>query len=147
VAELPVDVVGVRVVPTFIGSEAGMAELTRDTSRFLHERDGTFPLVEMKREEFTVVHDFYGGEYGLHTPEALAAIERVRDSAGIELDGTYTGKAAAAMLAGIESASDGGPVLFWDTKSSRQAPPEVQSQDYRALPRPLHRYFEEETKG
>jgi 1-aminocyclopropane-1-carboxylate deaminase/D-cysteine desulfhydrase-like pyridoxal-dependent ACC family enzyme len=145
-AGLACQVVGVRVVPTGVGSAELMGSLLGRTSRLLHEADAAFPLVELSAGDFVVLDDFYGEEYGLHTAEGTAAVQRVKQSSGVELDGTYTGKTAAAMLAYLASGEAEGPVLFWDTKSSRPYPPEAMALDYHGLPPELHRYFEEDVQ-
>ena len=78
----------------------------------------------------------------MFTPEAMAAVAHLRESDGIVLDGTYTGKACAAFIADARSNGDG-PMLFWHTKNSRLFPPEAIEADYHMLPISFHRYFTE----
>ena len=47
----------------------------------------------------TVVHDgFIGAGYGIPSPEAMMAIQRVCRAEGVLLDPTYTGKAMAGLI-------------------------------------------------
>ena len=65
----------------------------------------------------------------------------------IELDGTYTGKALAALLADAESGMLADRVvLFWNTLSSRDFSEIIADIDYRQLPPAFHRYFEEDVQ-
>jgi 1-aminocyclopropane-1-carboxylate deaminase/D-cysteine desulfhydrase-like pyridoxal-dependent ACC family enzyme len=145
-AGLKTDVVGVRVVPASVGSESRLLTLLEATSRLLHQADSSFPMPRFSDEDLCLDHDYFGGEYGRHTPEARDAVARMAAAAGVKLDGTYTGKAAAAMLAHLRSAADAEPMLFWNTKNSRAIPDEALARDYRELPEPLHFYFETPTQ-
>ncbi|MBD3239605.1 MAG: pyridoxal-phosphate dependent enzyme [Chitinivibrionales bacterium] len=151
VAGFEIEVVGVRVVPTSIGSESRMRSLFDATNRLLHEKDASFPLLEPHDDWFRVEHGFYGGEYGRFTAESVDAVTRVGDATGLALDGTYTGKACAALLAHMASGQATGPLLYWHTRNSRPYPPEALARDYHELPRELWPYFEnpvqEETFG
>lgn len=62
---------------------------------------------------------YFGGGYGVTTEAASRAIARFGDL-GIGLEGTYSGKAAAAFLDALDSAE--GPVLFWNTFNSHPLP-------------------------
>ena len=59
---------------------------------------------------------YFGDGYGVPTPAGQAAVARFA-AMGIPLEGTYSGKAAAAFL-DLLPAIDG-PVLFWNTFNSR----------------------------
>lgn len=146
VAGLDTRVVGVRVVPTTVGSERRLLALLEETVALLCEHDPSFPQLSFGDSDVDVVHDFYGEEYGRHTAEALHAMDVMGDAAGVHLDGTYTGKAAAAMLAAVQTSGTSETVLFWDTKNSRPVPQEALSLDYHRLPVSLQRYFEEPTQ-
>ncbi|MDF3031435.1 MAG: 1-aminocyclopropane-carboxylate deaminase [Moraxellaceae bacterium] len=68
----------------------------------------------------TLSGDYFGTGYGEVTPAAEAAIAVLRAKAGLELEGTYSGKAAAAFLNRLTATT--GPVLFWNTFNSRPLP-------------------------
>ncbi len=141
-AQLDIDVVGVRVVPLSLASQPRMRALFEVTNRLLHERDPSFPLFEPRDEWFHVEHGYYGEEYGRFTAAAVDAMVRMGDATGLALDGTYTGKACAALLAHLASGDTPGPLLYWHTRNSRPYPPDALRRDYHELPRQLWRYFE-----
>jgi 1-aminocyclopropane-1-carboxylate deaminase/D-cysteine desulfhydrase-like pyridoxal-dependent ACC family enzyme len=131
----------VRVVATYVAGIDKCRLLFNQTNELLCKMDRSFPAFALKPEELTIREEFFGGKYGMFTPEAVAAARLLKESDGIILDGTYTGKACAAFLADLRGRGE--PVLFWSTKSSRPLPPEAMAADYRLLPASLHCYFEE----
>jgi D-cysteine desulfhydrase len=58
----------------------------------------------------TLIGDYFGPGYGEATVAARSAITAFREETGLELEGTYSGKAAAAFLDRLPAAR--GPVLF-----------------------------------
>ena len=71
----------------------------------------------------------------------------MKEYEGIKLDGTYTGKALAALRHDAESGSlAGNTILFWNTLNSRDFSEAIAGMDYHELPRPFHRYFEEDVQ-
>jgi D-cysteine desulfhydrase len=132
----------VRAVPTYVAGIDKCHVFFNQTNELLREMDPSFPTCTLTPEDLTIRQEYFGEKYGIFTPEAVAAATLLRESDGIILDGTYTGKACAAFLA--DTRNDGRePVLFWNTKNSRPLPPEALAADYRLLPAPLHCYFEE----
>lgn len=131
----------VRAVPTYVAGIDKCHLLFNQTNELLREMDPSFPSCTLEPEDLTIREEYFGGKYGVFTPEAVAAAQLLAESDGIILDGTYTGKAFATFLADLRS-SGGEPVLFWNTKSSRPWPPEALAADYRLLPPPLHCYFD-----
>lgn len=90
--------------------------LFRKTNDLLHSRDATFPLFESDADNVTVIHGFGGVCYGLSTQEATDAIADVQQHEHIVLDGTYTGKAFAALIAHAQTGMfNNKTVLFWNT--------------------------------
>ena len=132
----------VRAVPTYVAGIEKCHLLFNQTNELLREMDPSFPSCTLEPEDLTIRQEYFGEKYGLFTTEAVAAATLLKESDGIILDGTYTGKAGAAFLADVRSNSDG-PVLFWNTKNSRPLPPEALAADYRLLPVSLHCYFNE----
>ena len=133
----------VRVVRADIASPRRLRALYHGAARLLHRADPRFPLAPMDRSRIELRHDFIGPGYARFTPEGMAALAHAREAFGIKLEGTYTGKAFAALLADLESGRLAGRnVLFWNTYNSHPLPQAALAQDYRALPRPFHRYFE-----
>ncbi len=132
----------VRVVPTNVANMDKCRSLFRQTNELLCDLEPSFPLCTIDPGELTICHEYFGEKYGMFTPKAMAAVALLRESDGIALDGTYTGKACAAFMADARSGGDG-PMLFWHTKNSRPFPLEVLDADYRLLPTSFHRYFTE----
>jgi D-cysteine desulfhydrase len=100
-----------RVVSLALKALTRLAELVGDASLQLSQRE-LLPI--------TVVTDQLGRGYPYPTPAGLAACAAFADAGFRILDGTYSGKAAAHLLATV--ARDRGPVLFWCTKSSAPLP-------------------------
>jgi D-cysteine desulfhydrase len=132
----------VRVVPPSVADRDKFLLLFGQINGLLKGLDPSFPLCSIDTGDLTIHHEYFGGTYGLYTQEAVSAIELLRESDGILLDGTYTGKACAAFIADVRSGSDE-PMLFWNTKNSRLLPAEALATDYHLLPEPFHYYFAE----
>lgn len=111
---------GIRVAPSHLGpfaacTVATVEKLMADTRKLLKRYgvsviDVPPPVLEQ---------DYYGDGYGVATEEGEQAKQRFAQL-GIELEQTYTAKAAAAFLATLDSTP--GSVLFWQTFNSRPLP-------------------------
>jgi len=135
----------VRVVPNHVADMDKCHILFRQTNKLLCELEPAFPLCNITPDDLTIYDDYFGEKYGMFTPEAMAAMALLRESDGIALDGTYTGKACAAFLNDVRS-NDDESMLFWQTKNSRPFPPEVLDADYHMLPISFQRYFTEQVQ-
>lgn len=103
---------GVRVTPRLMSSRALVAWLATQSLRRSTPRAEGF-----SRADVRVIDDQFGDGYGVPTPAAHEALELfARD--GIELDLTYTAKAAAGLLALARRDPPGRRYLFWNTLSS-----------------------------
>jgi 1-aminocyclopropane-1-carboxylate deaminase/D-cysteine desulfhydrase-like pyridoxal-dependent ACC family enzyme len=143
---------GSRVVSVAVSGERytntrGMVRLINKTNSLLHSLDASFPKLEFSETDVDIRHDYFGQRYALFTMEGMEAVSLMRDCEGIKLDGTYTGKTLAAL---IHDATNGGlrgkAVLFWNTLNSRDFSDDISGLDYHDLPRPFHRYFEEDVQ-
>jgi 1-aminocyclopropane-1-carboxylate deaminase/D-cysteine desulfhydrase-like pyridoxal-dependent ACC family enzyme len=141
-AGIDVHLHAVRVVPTYVADMDKCHILFRQTNELLRELDPSFPLCTIEPDDITIYHEYFGEKYGMFTPEAMAAMTILRESDGVALDGTYTGKACAAFIADARSVGDR-PMLFWHTKNSRPFPPGALKAAYRLLPTSFHYYFTE----
>jgi 1-aminocyclopropane-1-carboxylate deaminase/D-cysteine desulfhydrase-like pyridoxal-dependent ACC family enzyme len=137
-------IVAVRVVREDIGNARRLAALYAQAAALLVRLDPAFPRVELDPATVEVRHEHAGECYALYTPAGQAAVAAARASDGLVLEGTYTGKTFAALIDDLRGRT-GGPVLYWHTYT-RPLPPALVQGDYRALPRALHRYFEEEVQ-
>lgn len=126
---LPTRIVAARVVSEDMTSMSRIRALAGQVRQLLAGVCSLPDEEPLSRVEFRT--DFLGPGYALPTDEALAAIEFMKQETNTQLEYTYSGKGAAAMLSdGREGRHKDLNVLFWNTYNSRPAP--------AALP-PLHR--------
>jgi 1-aminocyclopropane-1-carboxylate deaminase/D-cysteine desulfhydrase-like pyridoxal-dependent ACC family enzyme len=142
-AGLRTRLVFVRVVRADIASPQRFRALYHGAARLLHRHDPRFPLAPLDHGRFEVRHEFFGPGYARFTEEGMAALALARQAFGIDLEGTYTGKALACFLADLKAGRLAGrQVLFWNTYNGQPMPAEALAIDYRELPPGFHRYFE-----
>ncbi len=143
-AGLDTRVIPVRVIDPELANPERMRNLAMETVRFLRSSDPAFPTCERSFAEYSLREDFFGTQYALYTEEGMAAIRLLRDTEDIRLDGTYSGKALAALVHDARRGDlDGKSVLFWDTYNSRDPWSAMADDHYHRLPRRFHHYFEE----
>lgn len=137
-AGLTAEVVGVRVVPSVVTNTYVLRRLVHTARRLLRRVGARWSARERGAVRLTLDGLELGPGYGVETPAARAACTRFAEL-GLELETTYTGKAAAAFLrrAGAR-ALRGRRVLFWHTYSSADLGPLLSTADAAALPRPFH---------
>jgi D-cysteine desulfhydrase len=117
-AGLNTRVVGVLTTDLLPPSPARLARLARHTLARLRRVDPSVPPVSIGPQDFPRLTDQLGPGYGATTPAADAATA-IAAQHGLQLDGTYTGKAFAALLAhGASPPHDRAPILFWHTYSA-----------------------------
>ena len=139
--------VSVRVTGESIVNEQRMLNLIGKVNAFLQSLDESFPGVEITPAGLDIRHDFYGKQYALFTKEGMQAVSLMKEYEGIKLDGTYTGKTMAAVVADAgKSLLKDKKVLFWNTLNSRDFSHYISNIDYHDLPREFHRYFQEEVQ-
>ena len=142
-AGLRTRVVAVRVTDPQFSSLRKARRFFNATNALLHKADPTFPLLPFPEEDFAFVHDFFGDAYGLYTPEALQAVQVLQQTSGLHLEGTYTGKTFAALMAHLEkNHMQDKTVLFWNTHNSHEFSDAIAGTDYHGLPTCFHPYFE-----
>lgn len=139
-----VPVIAVRVTETDLANEEKARVLFQETNALLRGADDAVPELAFPERGLVLRHDYFGEGYGVYTNSDRRATRMMRESAGIPLEGVYTGKAFAALLEDAEAGRlRGKTALFWDTYNSRPFPREIESYDYRRLPDEFHSYFEE----
>jgi len=142
-AGLRTRLVFVRVVRADIASPRRFRALYHGAARLLHRLHPRFPLAPLENTRIEVRHEFIGPGYARFTREGMAALAFARQAFDIGLEGTYTGKALACLLADLEAGRLAGRnVVFWNTYNGQPMPAEAMALDYRDLPPPFHRYFE-----
>jgi 1-aminocyclopropane-1-carboxylate deaminase/D-cysteine desulfhydrase-like pyridoxal-dependent ACC family enzyme len=141
-ADLPTEVHAVRVSDTSICNEEAMTQLVDKTVRMMHRLDRSIPRNLVGRVRVRLRHEFFAGGYARTNEETNAAIAFARDELNLELEGTYTGKAMAAMRADLSGRDAAGEqFLFWNTFNSSPLPvDENASIDRDALPEEFLRY-------
>jgi D-cysteine desulfhydrase len=114
-------IVAVRAVAKEILSEARLVLLAKRIADRLAALAGA-PVLErpLGKERFAILHAHAGGGYAIPTEEGARAQRLFREGAALELDATYTAKAAAGMLAFARSPEGAGRRhLFLHTYGSR----------------------------
>ena len=140
-------VISVRICGENYVNTRAMIGLLNKTNSLLCSLDVSFPKFNFSQADIDIRQDHAGRRYALFTDEGMEAVSLMRKSEGIKLDGTYTGKALAALRHDAKSGILlGKTVLFWNTLNSRDFSDDISSVDYYDLPRPFHRYFEEEVQ-
>ncbi len=143
VAGLASRLVCVRVVHRHIANPERFKLLSAACLAQLRQACKTFPDLPLDELAVEFRDEFFGGKYARFTPEGMAAIQRAAQAGSPPLEGTYTGKAFAALLHDLEAGRLAGQqVLFWNTYNSRPFPEDLLQQDISALPEALKGYFE-----
>jgi len=137
-------VVAVRVVADQVANDIRYSRLYRETSDLLCTPDPGFAVKSDSKRKLEVRHEFFGPGYACFTPESMNAVTDAHDLLGLKLEGTYTGKTFAALMADLRAGLlEGKKVLFWNTYNSAPLPAPEQPVDYRDLPPFFHRFFEQ----
>ncbi len=117
-------------------------KLANKAAKLLRERGAQIGGIEIGPADFDVINDCVGEGYGYATPDGERAIDLLKEKDGIEIEPTYTAKAAAASLKLAESAGPNETILYWHTFNALPVPLPDPGPDYcRKLPRPFHRFF------
>jgi D-cysteine desulfhydrase len=146
-AHLKSEVVPIRVVSEQLASVRKLIELFHKTNSFLRSLDSSFPRFGLSESRVDIRGGFLGQGYAHFTEDAMEAVSRMREAEGIKLEGTYTGKTLAALIRDADDQSlRDEVVLFWNTYNSRDLSGAISGLDYQQLPRPFHRYFEEDVQ-
>lgn len=114
-ADETAQVVATRITSLLVTNEHTLIKLIRGARALLEAEGVVLPSTNDVMRRITFVHDQIGDGYGLSTMQSDRATATFHD-AGINLDTTYTAKAAAALLA--DSATGKGETLFINTLSS-----------------------------
>ncbi len=145
-AGIPAEVIGVGVTRPRLGPlDLATAQSVRVAhAQHLRLLKGASPGVpEVSIGGQRVIHDYFGGEYGLPTEKGMEALRLFREREGISLEPTYTAKTCAFLLDFIREPSRAkDAVLYWHTYNSADLSADAAAVDYRDLPRQFHRFFE-----
>jgi len=116
IANVEIQVIGVRVAPAIVANRIRVMQLGRQTAQMIERITGE-RIARMRSRQFSVARDVYGGAYGRTVPRAIAAAQQLNGTSGIRLDQTYSAKAFAVALE--LARSDPQPTLFWNTFDGR----------------------------
>lgn len=120
-----------------------LEDLYTQTNKLMHERDNSIPLIPFPKDQVTIRFEFAGGDYGMATAEGLEAKELFKQLADINLDNTYTSKAAAAVVADARAGMHHNKtVLYWNTYCGLDFSEVTSKLSYKGLPACFHEYFE-----
>jgi 1-aminocyclopropane-1-carboxylate deaminase/D-cysteine desulfhydrase-like pyridoxal-dependent ACC family enzyme len=132
----PPVVVGVRVTPWPVSTRLRILSLAEGASHLLARLAGDERLACDRRElgaSFELDKTQIGPGYGIATRAGQGAGALWRDVLDQPLETTYSGKAAAAVIARLRAGVPG-PIVYWATKSSAPLP-EVRSSEWAWAPR------------
>jgi D-cysteine desulfhydrase len=141
-------VIPVRVVNKNWIDENSVLKLYTETVSLLCSLAPSFPRQELSVSDIRIVDDFLGEGYAQFTDEGNEAVNLMDETEGITLDGTYTGKTFAALMADArEKKIKDEIILFWNTLNARDVSGLIENMDYRRLPKPFHHYFDPAARG
>jgi D-cysteine desulfhydrase len=142
-AGLKSQVRAVRVDDYEGANEDSCLAMIHEMIAFIREHDSRFPDLAFTCADMHIIHDFFGDGYGVVTPEAQNAIEKMHDACGITLEGTYSGKTFAALLHDLEKPElKNKTILFWNTFCGLDYSSIITENDYTKLPFCFYKYFE-----
>ncbi|MGI9343043.1 MAG: 1-aminocyclopropane-1-carboxylate deaminase/D-cysteine desulfhydrase, partial [Gammaproteobacteria bacterium] len=142
-AQLPTDVVAVKVVPDPVTTAQNVSKLFETTVAALNELDDEIPLLEDPFVNLTLRDEFLGAGYAEPTPACTEAVELIAQAEGVKLETTYGGKALAALIDDARSGRlEGQQVAFWNTYNSRPYPDHLADIDVNSLPDSLLPYLQ-----
>ena len=146
IAGIPSTLKAVAVEPEETPNEfyENTKKLFTEANQLLHEALPSIPLYEFPETQLAINKDFCGQEYGLWLPEGDQATEIMYETEGITLEGTYSAKPVAALIADIQNGllSDHEVALVWNTYCGLDFSALTANVQYKELPSEVHHYFE-----
>ena len=118
IAETPIPIVAVRVVPRVVANHAHVRRLIARTARLI-ERLTSAVIPRPVSRQLQIVHDYFGGAYGRVTPAGEEVARLFERETGIGIDPTYGAKTLAAAVA--LAREHGGTTRFWLSFDGRWA--------------------------
>jgi D-cysteine desulfhydrase len=134
----------VRVVDEKYASPRRFDQLLQKTLLMLRRLDPGIPAGAADRVRVCWRDEFFAGGYAVADDTTREAIRQARDTLGLSLETTYTGKAMAALLQDLSSPGYRGEhCVFWNTYNSRPLPVSAARPATRDnLPAEFMRYFD-----
>ena len=118
-------------------------QLFNNTVTLLRSVDSSFPHLVFNEHDLAMRYQHCGEDYALFTPEGVEAMRTARQDT-MYLDGVYTGKAFAGLIASLKEDTElvhDKTILFWNTFDSRSFSGLSGTQDHQNLPPEFHHYF------
>lgn len=140
-------IIAVRVIEKKRSGIGRLLAILRRSVDSLRRIEPAIPHLSFTAEDVSIRDEFLGGGYAHVTPGGEAATALLKMHAGIDLNGAYSAKAFAALMAdthGPELKSH--TVLYWNTWNSRDLSMMASGVDYHTLPHGFHRYFTENVR-
>lgn len=137
----PTRIIATRVVIEKYANLKGISHLAKKTIALIRQYDAGFPKLNDRALNLEIRHDQFGNTYGDVTEACQQALE-LGHSDNLVLDGTYSGKALASLIADAPNLG-AQSVLFWQTHNSVDLKPLVADVDYRDLPKAFHSIFQQ----
>ena len=144
-AGLRTRVTGVRVADSHLGPfQACTPNIVKKQMKqayaFLRRSSQRLPEIQIRTPE--ILHDYFGGGYGVTTKAANRQLGLLKVKEDIVLDATYTSKAFAAVDDYCRKHNkNAGTVLYWHTYNSVDLSGQANSVDYRRLPKAIQRFI------
>ncbi len=142
ISGLKTKVRGVRVVQKVTANSFWVAHLANKTLDLI-QNFSEESLGRVSARNVRIDDGYYGGEYGYWTEKAKRAIKIVGEEEGIDLEGTYTGKAFASLIDYVkdEQKDKGENILFWDTYNSVEFDSVLEDYSHTKLPEDFQKFF------
>lgn len=143
-AGLATRVVGVRVVDKIMANKPITSRLANRAGQILADH-GVEAVPQVTGADFEMADAYFGRDYGVPTEAGMAAIHKVRELAGVDLEPTYTGKAFAGLLGERERLElSEKTVLYWHTLSGADLGERIARADVdQDLPDEYRDFFEQ----
>jgi D-cysteine desulfhydrase len=145
-AKINSKIIGVAIEPEEAVDElqANTQKLFLATNELLHAQSTEVPLVEFPEAQLMINKDFCGEYYGQWLPTGDDAAQLMKNEENINLEGTYSAKAFAALIADVKNNSvmKDKVILFWNTYCGLDFSQMINTIDYHELNPEVHGYFE-----
>lgn len=138
IAGLKARIKAVRITSRIVTNERVLARLIRGAEILLRRAGADVAVAEHAIRQVELLHEYVGAGYGQETPEGREATLTFAER-GIQLDPTYTAKAAAAFIKQMHRAEK--PALFWQTLSAAEPLDALSTVREDDLPKPFRDYI------
>lgn len=119
--------------------------LSKKTNELLHNADPNFPVYDVQPADMTIIYDCCGTDYGVFSPEGMAAKKLLQETDNVILDGTYTAKGFSGLIRDAQNGTlQGKNVLFWNTYCAHA---KVKNNDHSKLPVAVHKFFKQDVQS